>query len=300
MYDSHQAIARYGLDPARAMVRSKHHRVALEASARLAREPRPADDCLHASLSVAALPHKAPQPGEAWDSVVDGRRYRFAPGVLEGVEAGVPFGSKARLLLIYLEDRAIRNGGPCVETGLTMYAWANTAHPRSLGGKTYRMIMEQSVRIAGCRLAIDGVDAPIVDHMNAPAPNRGAERPLPKYLRDLGGSSMPESAMLGEAYLRSFRQRCAPLRLSALRQISNSSAAIDLYVWLCHLLPSLREPAWLDWPMVAARFGAGYRDDRQMRRPFTRALELALAVYPEARVDAARDGFTLYPAPPAA
>ena len=48
-----------------------------------------------------------------------------------------------------------------------------------------------------------------------------------------------------------------------------------------------------------AQFGAGFRLVRQIKPTFLEALNFALAVYPEARVDADRQGLTLHPSPPA-
>jgi hypothetical protein len=50
---------------------------------------------------------------------------------------------------------------------------------------------------------------------------------------------------------------------------------------------------------VHAQFGAGFRLVRQIKPTFMDALSLALAVYPEAHVDADKQGLVLHLSPPA-
>ena len=45
--------------------------------------------------------------------------------------------------------------------------------------------------------------------------------------------------------------------------------------------------------------GAGFRLVRQIKPTFLEALNLALAVYPEAKVEADKEGLILHPSPPA-
>ena len=50
---------------------------------------------------------------------------------------------------------------------------------------------------------------------------------------------------------------------------------------------------------ISPQFGAGFRLVRQIKPTFLEALSLARAVYPEARVDAGKQGVVLHPSPPA-
>ena len=81
--------------------------------------------------------------------------------------------------------------------------------------------------------------------------------------------------------------------------IGTRSLAIDVYIWLAYRLHSLMKPTPISWAAVHAQFGAGFRLIRQIKPTFVEALNLALAVYPEARVDADKQGLVLHPSPPA-
>jgi len=64
-------------------------------------------------------------------------------------------------------------------------------------------------------------------------------------------------------------------------------------------LHSLSAPTPVSWPAIHAQFGTGFGMLKHLKRPFTDALGIALAVYPEARVDVGRAGVVLHPSAPA-
>jgi hypothetical protein len=84
-----------------------------------------------------------------------------------------------------------------------------------------------------------------------------------------------------------------------LRAIGTRSFAIDVYIWLAYRLHALTKPTAITWAAIHAQFGAGFRLVRQIKPTFLEALQLALAVYPEARVDVDDQGVVLHPSLPA-
>jgi hypothetical protein len=64
-------------------------------------------------------------------------------------------------------------------------------------------------------------------------------------------------------------------------------------------LHSLTRPTPITGTAIHAQFGAGFRLVRQIKPTFTEALNLALAVYPEAGVRVEKEGIVLHPSPPA-
>jgi hypothetical protein len=90
-----------------------------------------------------------------------------------------------------------------------------------------------------------------------------------------------------------------PVREEAIQAISTRSVAIDLYIWLAYRLHSLTKPTPITWLALHAQFGAGFALVKHMKPKFLEALKMALAVYPEARVDVTETGLTLIPSAPA-
>ena len=71
------------------------------------------------------------------------------PPELEHV--GVPYGSHARLILLYLQTEALRTQSREVELGGSLRDWLGRLNI-SYGGKTGRSVRDQAERISRCRL----------------------------------------------------------------------------------------------------------------------------------------------------
>jgi len=209
---------------------------------------------------------------------------------------GVPYGSIARMILLYLQTKAVRTRSREVELGNSMNAWL-TAMGIPVGGKTYQIVREQSRRISRCRLTFfrQSETAEIVTNgafvRDAILPlNPDAPEQLPLW---------QERVRLDEGFYQSLIDHPLPLREAAIRQISNRSMAIDLYIWLAYRLHVLRAPVEIGWPALRRQFGESYAQVRFFRRDAIAPLRLALAVYPEARVTIdEKAGVVLYPSPP--
>jgi hypothetical protein len=92
---------------------------------------------------------------------------------------------------------------------------------------------------------------------------------------------------LSETFYNQLRDPRVPLDEAALRQLRRSSMAVDAYLWLAYRLRGLRGPTRVGWTAL--------------RQQFREALEMALAVYPEAArrgVRVVEDGLLLAPADP--
>ena len=117
------------------------------------------------------------------------------------------------------------------------------------------------------------------------------------------GRRTPAGALAGQrldaGFWRSLREHPVPVREEAVRAIGARSLALDVYVWLAYRLHSLTRPTPVTWTALHGQFGAGFKAIRQLKPTFRDALTLALAVYPEARVDLEGNGLVLHPSPPA-
>jgi hypothetical protein len=64
---------------------------------------------------------------------------------------GIPYGSVARLILLFLQTEAIRTGSPEVVLGRSLNRWIERMD-LTPGGKTRQLVTEQARRISACRL----------------------------------------------------------------------------------------------------------------------------------------------------
>lgn len=77
-----------------------------------------------------------------------------------------------------------------------------------------------------------------------------------------------------------------PVSMAAVRQLQDSSMALDIYSWLTYRFHRLRRPLYLGWDDIYAQFGAGeYSEDNKHRfkRRWSEALSRVQKVYSAAR-----------------
>ena len=293
----HQLILHQGIENARRLASlDKNGRVCVEAAYEVMADERGQIGIAHAGFAMAALPHKRTQEA-VWERDSGQIKLLVESGLDSAKQPiGIPYGSIARMILLYLQTQAVRTRSRDVELGASMNAWLG-AMGITVGGNTYRLVREQAHRISRCRLTFfrrtQGAEM-----VTNGAFVRDAILPLSP---DLSGQSnlWQESVRLDEGFYQSLIEHPLPLREAAIRNISSRSMAIDLYIWLAYRLHVLRAPLAVTWLALHSQFGEGYREVRFFRRDVLPSLRLALAVYPEAQVVIDdRKGLTLLPSPP--
>lgn len=274
----------------------------LEAGAAIRADPGPID-FLHTVLAQTGLPFRNPGDGiRLWDRrqgnavlaieagrIVDPRTGDFRP-------VGLPWGEKARLVLIHLTGEALRTGSPVVEVEDSL-----TAFVRELGlptsGRSIRTVKDQLGRLSAAtvRLALLGgdhvlqVQGTLVSGLDLWAPPDARQRVL-----------WPSSVRLSDPFFASVQRHAVPLSRTAIRALAHSALALDLYAWMAqrlHRIPA-GKPQAIPWAAVKEQFGPGYGRMENFRTRFRQALQEALTVYPEARVEEDAAGLALRHSPP--
>jgi hypothetical protein len=296
MGDVHRLILQHGIEGARTIAATKGERAAVEAAALVLGEEESRLGITHAGFALTSLPHKRIQDG-VWKReghrttlLVESGRSR------SGDLIGVPYGSIARLILLYLQTEAVRTNSPEVALGRSMKAWMSRMS-LTTGGKTYQLVTEQARRLSACRLTFfTDRDGGELRHNGAFV--RDAITFASVYDRDQP-TLWQDRVRLDPSFWLSLQQHPVPVREEAISAIGTRSLAIDVYIWLAYRLHALTKSTPIGWGAVHAQFGAGFRLIRQIKPTFLEALNLALAVYPEAQVDADKQGLVLHPSPPA-
>ena len=253
-------------------------------------------DIAHAGFAMASLPHRRTKE-QVWEREGGPIKLLIESGLDSNkVPVGVPYGAIARMILLYLQTQAVKTRSREVELGSSMNAWLTTMRV-PIGGRTYRSVREQASRISRCRLTFFERTA-TAELVRNGAFVRDAILPLDP---SKGGQSSlwQESVRLDEGFYQSLIDHPLPLREAAIQQISGKSMAIDLYLWLAYRLHVLNKPVTVTWGSARTQFGPEYSVVRFFRRDMLPQLQLALAVYPEARIEIDdRTGITLHPSPP--
>ncbi len=255
-------------------------------------------DFLHTVLTQTGLPFRNPGNVRTWERQQGGAALRIEAGAVADPRTGgfrsvgVPFGEKARLVLIHLTGEALRTGSPVVEIEDSL-----TAYVRELGlptdGRTIGTVKEQLARLSAAtvRLAYfaDGraaqVNAALVKGLDLWAPRDPKQRVL-----------WPSTVRLSDDYFASIQGHAVPLARPAIRALTHSALALDAYCWLAqrlHRVPASK-PQPVSWAALRDQFGQGFARERDFRRQFRETLRGVLTVYPDAKVEEADEGLLLH------
>jgi Plasmid encoded RepA protein len=255
---------------------------------------------LYSGWCQAALPHKRLPDDEGWAIRSERVALIVEPGMRllgtdsKPVAVGVPYGSRARLIMLYLQSEALRTGSREVELSRSLRMWLGRMGI-SPGGKSIAAVRDQAERISRCRLTFQVSSAGrtgllnqnIVDSAIFLDHDAGAQ-----------GSLFIETAKLSEGFFEQLKKHPVPLEDSAIKAVNNNSMALDVYCWLAYRLHALTQPRTVTWQALKAQFGNGFASGKNFRSRFLPNLRLALAVYPAARVDVDGRGLLLHPSRP--
>lgn len=274
----------------------------IEAAAQYLSEEDNALACAYSGWAQCALPHRRQPVDKAW--VVSSERMRLVvePGrrsidntdELEFV--GVPFGSYARLILLYLQTQALRTNSRDVELGGSWRAWMSRIGV-PWGGSSGKAVREQAELISRCRLTF---------HFQGPSGRSGLVNQsvvdgalfLESEEQGKQGRLSLETAKLSEGFFEALKKHPIPLEEAAIKALANNSAALDCYIWLAYRLHSLTGPRLVTWQALKAQHGAGFKELYHFKSKFPGVLQLALAVYPGANVEVADAGVIIKPSRP--
>ena len=255
---------------------------------------------LYSGWCQAALPHKKLADDAVWKLETDKVALLVEPGrrsvVGGGTEfVGVPYGSRARLILLYLQGEALRTNSRDIELGRSLHAWLKRLDI-PIGGKSFKDVREQAERLSRCHLSFhvrQGSRAGLVNQSIVDTAMFVQEQET-----DGQASLFIETARLSETFFEQLKRHPVPLEEAAIKSISNNSQALDIYCWLAyrlHVLPNARS---ITWRALHAQFGGGYRRLDHFKERFIDNLKIAIAVYRHADVDINPEGVVLKPSRP--
>lgn len=295
MAEVHHLIIQRGVEEARRQAVTKHERMIVEAAYQVLSDDAEKMGFTYSGFALTSLPHK-PQTELTWKRDGHNLTMLIQSGVdRQGQPLGVPYGSYARFILLFLQSEAIRTQSREIELGRSMRVWLGTMG-LSIGGMTYKKVNEQARRISGCSLTF------YADREGAQIKSRGGfvktEITMNRVIDDQPGF-WQDHVLLDEDFYRALREHPVPVSNTALRAIGPRSMVIDVYIWLAYRLHALKKDIEVGWPALFAQFGAGFATIRRFRQHFLECLALALAAYPEALVSIGERGVILRQSRPA-
>jgi hypothetical protein len=268
---------------------------------------------LFSGWAQAALPHKRLADDAPWQVRTERVTLLVEPGrrtMPSGppISVGVPYGSRARLIMLYLQSEALKTNTRSVELGKSLRDWLGKMGIPP-GGKSIQSIREQAERITRCRISFHlhsaGKQGLIQQHIVDTAmfgetpmyqgEDSGGGHPEASGGAARGGSGFLETVRLSETFFEQLKRHPVPVDDAAIRAINRHSMALDIYCWLAYRLHVLSGDRTVSWKALHAQFGGGVSRLDHFRTVFTENLNLALAVYPDAKVEVEGQGLTLQP-----
>lgn len=220
------------------------------------------------------------------------------PTTDEWQQLSLPYGPKARLLLMHFNSEALRHGSPVIPVEDTMTAFfRRVMGDKTQDGRQANMLKAQLSALAAAtfrmRVAYDDhsvqVDAKVVSKFELWLNRDDSQKVL-----------WPTTLRLSLDYYDSLTRYAVPLDERAVAALAHSAMALDMYCWLAqrlHRIPS-GKPQFVPWTALQEQFGQHYGRIRDFRRDFMFLLGQVRVAYPEAVFDTDHKGMLLWQSPP--
>ena len=146
MDNIHWLICTKGIEEARRQAVTKRERQVVEAAFQVLSDDEERIGFSYSGFALTCLPHK-PTNEPTWKREGHNLTLWLQSGLDHtGQSVGIPYGSYARFILLFLQSEAVKTRSREIELGRSMHVWLGTMG-FSIGGKTYRLVSEQARRI---------------------------------------------------------------------------------------------------------------------------------------------------------
>jgi hypothetical protein len=257
---------------------------------------------IHSVLALCGLPYRRPDDDTAdyfreygRNSLVVMPGYLKDPGTGKMVPQGIPYGPKARLLMLHICTTALRQNSHEIELADSLSAFIRELGFPVTGGPrgTIAQFKEQLHRLAGASMKIGLWDGNRAKTINS-QPIKAFDVWLPS---DPDQKTLWSTKLyLDQDFFQSLKEHALPVNIKILRAFAHSAKQIDMILWLAYRLRSVKKPYRLTWGTLQQQFGADVRSrSRKFRQSFREDLASILEVFPDLPIRLSEDGLFLSP-----
>ena len=176
----------------------------------------------HPLLCLTVLPHRARPEREIWTRVNGPYTLMVQPTADHNkVYHGVPHGSKARLILLYLQTEAVKTNSRIVELGTSMRGWLRSMGV-SIAGSNYQEVRRQAQKIERALVSFTFMGGDATVSWQDTIIRGSFERPCSDEVR---------TVELSESFFKAITERPVPVCEAAIRVLGERCMALDLYLW---------------------------------------------------------------------
>ena len=209
-------------------------------------------------------------------------------------DIGLPYGSVPRLLLAWLTTEAVRTKKRELVLGDNLSGFMRELGIVPTGGRwgSITRLKEQSKRLFNASIYCTYED----EH------NDKMQRMDIAQSTDLWWSHtseqrslFPSTVVLAEPFYNEITKSPVPIDVRALRSLSKSPLALDIYNWLTYRNSYLKSRTNIPWELLQFQFGSNYKDAPMFKYKFKQALKKVAVVYPGLNVSESDTGLVLLP-----
>jgi len=297
----HRLVLLHGRERAKFMV-PQEKRALVDIAAEVMADEAQAIGISYTGFCLTSLPHKRLADDQPWEKKGHRVSLLVEPGRLKvrgrTTLYGVPYGARARMILLYLQTQAVRTCSREIELGRSMRAWLERMGI-TYGGETAKSLREQATRISACSLKFFWEDEARGGEGWSAGRIVNSGLSFHALTHDEAQENLwDDRVQIDDTFYQALRKHPVPLLEAAVRQLRDRSLSLDLYVWMAWRLHTLEKGTPISWPALFGQFGDGYSHLRHFKPRFIDALSAALAAYPEATVDVIDAGIVLHPSAP--
>ena len=267
-------------------------------------EPQPEDlRHLHSVLAICGLPYdRLPLDVREYSREQGNMAIDVTAGSIRGPNGSktlqpLPFGPKARLILMHLCSEAIRQQSPTIEIADTFTAFVREMGFSDSGGKKGPLtaFREQLNALASCSIKISSWSG-----------NKVRSRQFyPIEEMDVWLSTnheqpslWPSTVTFSNTMFESLQKHALPVNARAVRAFQGSARKLDLYFWLGWRIHNINEPLHISWDAITEQFGSGFTRQRDFKAKFKEEVSHLKEVLPKLPLKLTEKGLVLTPADP--
>jgi len=264
-------------------------------------------------LILATMPHSEPKD-ENGNKMLEFTRSNgpYSLTMQGDPELGVPYGSLARLIFVFIISEAVRTQNKEVFLGRNLSEFMREIGFNPIWGKrgNIRNVREQLARFSGCRITCKGykigkgskqrMDVENLESLYQISPVSKAMLWWNPTYANIKNSTEPlfkSSIILTDEFYNQITSTPVPLDMRALKALKNSSMALDIYSWLTYSMFSLRSDVKIPWKKLFSQFGANYKRLVDFKKNFMKELKDVLLIYKNVNITIEKDGVSLQPSP---
>jgi hypothetical protein len=250
------------------------------------------------AMVVATLPHSN-KLGKLFFQRKNGH---YTLTMTTNSQFGLPFGSIARVILMWITTEAVIKKSPELDLGKSFKEFLKKLKLQNGGGKRGNItrVRNQMMRLLTCSISYvyqdkrKGICASDQFHISS-----SFQLLWDPIKTGRKGFLSQSKIILSKDFFDELIKNPVPVDFSALNLLRQSPLQMDIYIWLTYRFSFLKEETCISWSLLKDQFGADYADDvqgiRNFKKKFIASLKKVWAIYPAANVSPIKKGIQLYP-----